>query len=109
MTQKSLEETLSNELRTANKDSLRRFRSKQLSIPNGGGLVGSQAGFVIAEEWERGVGAYKDVFIRRGEEFTQGYVEGRKGRVRNLFSRRYWAARQALEEMQGPNYEKNLN
>lgn len=42
---------------------------------------------------------YYNEFRSKGLSFTQGYLEGRNGRISNLFSVRYEAARKALDDL----------
>lgn len=91
---------LSKELSEARGYAKARF-GNQSAEPMGGGVIGMKVG-VIFDAVEFGADvrcAYKEVFLQRGEAFTAGYVEGRRGRLSNLFSNKYRAAQDALRIM----------
>lgn len=101
-----IEGGLSKDLAEARGKAKERFEA-QTAEPSGNGIVGARAMGAIMDalEWGKIVAeAYKDVFLERGREFTQGYLEGRKGRIGNLFNKEYRAAQRAMDEMQKPNY-----
>ena len=47
------------------------------------------------------VGLYKSLFLSKGREFTEGYLEGRSGRLSNYFSDIYHGAKKAIKIMKG--------
>jgi len=96
----TLDQDLNEELRLAERESAKNFRSRQAQIPNAGGMAGSKAAFMMAEESARVIEAYQSVFEEKGIEFTQGYLAGREMRLSNAFSKPYKAAKRALEEME---------
>ena len=57
---------------------------------------------------ERETEESRERFIQEGEDYTRGYLEGRKGRViANLFSTEYKGARRAIDEMADGSYGEN--
>ena len=52
----------------------------------------------------RGREEYQKEFIKKGVGFTRGYLEGRRGNLLNIFSVKYKAAKEALEDMAGGDF-----
>ncbi|MBU2104771.1 MAG: hypothetical protein KKF67_03280 [Nanoarchaeota archaeon] len=104
----TLDQDLRRELSEAKGQAKERFEAQPAQLI-GNGIAGGNALGASIDFFEFGedvTDAYKAVFLQRGKDFTQGYLEGRKGLVRNLFSKEYKAAKRAFEEMQEPNYSK---
>lgn len=99
--------TLEQELLIARKKAKKVFTSMP-QIISSQGLAGESAVgvfFDMCEFKERVIESYKDVFLERGLDFTQGYLEGRKGQLGNIFSKKYKAAKRAFSEMEEARYK----
>ena len=97
----TLDQKFRNELSKAKEQAKERFEA-QTRQPVGNGIVGGNAlgaSMDFFEFYEGVTEAYKGVFIQRGKIFTQGYLEGRKGRISNIFSREYHAAQRAFKDL----------
>jgi len=99
---RSLDKDLKEEFKEAKALAKKEFESEDAdptrNLNVSGAPGGSPAIFNNLELGEKVVEKYKFVFLEKGRGFTQGYVEGRKGRMGNLFDRKYKAAKRALSE-----------
>ena len=59
---------------------------------------GSHGIFNYMELQTRIVENYKSVFLQKGKQFTQSYIAS-SDKIRNIFSKKYKAAKKALKEM----------
>ncbi|MBI2044170.1 hypothetical protein HYT24_02290 [Candidatus Pacearchaeota archaeon] len=47
------------------------------------------------------------IFLQKGVEYTEGFLNGRKGRLSNFFNSEYKAARKAIDKLTNGSYSEN--